>query len=147
MSSSRASHSTISLVFLFLLFLEPIGGSIPKFSGITHLTGLLGKSSQPLTITCPAQGSPVPSFRCVVLNIHYHSLNGFRLNFFPNLKGFLSQLTFILFVRFNIFCFLRTNWGLSTKSDSDVKALTDDLWISGVLVTLLSSPGIPHAKF
>ena len=59
-------------------------------------------------------------------------------------KGSLSQLKFVLRINFVM---LRTNWGLRTKSDAVVQALTDDLPVSGVLVTLLPSPGIPQAKF
>ena len=44
---------------------EPVGGSAPKFSGNSHLSGLIGKKNHFQTLSCPAQGSPVPTFRLV----------------------------------------------------------------------------------
>ena len=50
--------------FKFILFeIEPIGGSAPKFSGVSDLSRLIGKASHPQTLSCPAQGSPIPTFR------------------------------------------------------------------------------------
>ena len=46
------------------LLLEPIGGSAPKFSFETHtVTGMFRKQSLSISLQCPAQGSPIPSFR------------------------------------------------------------------------------------
>ena len=45
------------------MYLEPIGGSAPKLSGVSKLSSLVAKFSSPQSIACPAQGSPVPSFR------------------------------------------------------------------------------------
>ena len=44
---------------------EPIGGSAPKFSGESTISNLLRERSESLSLTCPAQGSPTPSFRLV----------------------------------------------------------------------------------
>ena len=44
-------------------FLEPIGGSTPKFSMVTEAFVFTKPASEPLSLTCPAQGSPVPSYR------------------------------------------------------------------------------------
>lgn len=44
---------------------EPVGGSAPKLNGVSVRVYLLGKVSQPQTLTCPAQGAPVPAFRFV----------------------------------------------------------------------------------
>ena len=62
---SRVPHSDIPVSNPRLFFSEPIGGTIPKFSGMAHLTGLMGQFHRPLTLPCPAQGSPTPTFRCV----------------------------------------------------------------------------------
>ena len=62
---SRVPHSDIPVSNPRLFFSEPIGGTIPKFSGMAHLTGLMGQFHKPLTLPCPAQGSPTPTFRCV----------------------------------------------------------------------------------
>ena len=43
-------------------FLEPIGGSAPKFSSVA-IEQILVKVSEPISLTCPAQGSPTPAFR------------------------------------------------------------------------------------
>ena len=132
------SHPTCLLgqFFLHLLFSEPIGGSIPKFSGVTHLTGLLGQSNTPLTLTCPAQGSPVPGYRCVVFKIHFMNYT------FPQLKGCPAHIS-SKYLR--TFFSPRTNWGLCTQGDSALQALSDDLQVPGVLVPLLPRPGIPLA--
>ena len=58
----QTSRSSKNLKFVFI---EPVGGSAPKFSGVAHLTGLIGSKDQSVTLTCPAQGSPIPSFRSV----------------------------------------------------------------------------------
>ena len=45
--------------------LEPISGSSPKFSTETKISSLLRVEKEPLELTCPAQGSPVPNFRSI----------------------------------------------------------------------------------
>ena len=49
-----------------LWFLEPIGGSAPKFSSVA-IEQILVSGSQPISLTCPAQGSPCPAFRYFIL--------------------------------------------------------------------------------
>ena len=46
-------------------FLEPIGGSAPKFSAESTISNLIRHRLSSLALSCPAQGSPVPSFRSV----------------------------------------------------------------------------------
>ena len=46
---------------------EPIGGSAPKFSQLSESSKLTMPSVRPFSLSCPAQGSPVPSFRFVEL--------------------------------------------------------------------------------
>ena len=45
--------------------LEPIGGAKPKFAQKTNGLIDVQKSGQPISLSCPAQGSPIPSFRLV----------------------------------------------------------------------------------
>ena len=42
---------------------EPIGGSSPKISVVAKVLGLDVESSRSISLSCPAQGFPVPSFR------------------------------------------------------------------------------------
>lgn len=44
--------------------LEPIGGSAPKFSLETKITSLVRGTGKELALSCPAQGSPIPTYRC-----------------------------------------------------------------------------------
>ena len=44
-------------------FIEPVGSSLPKFSSKSNLAAYQEKALHPLALTCPAQGSPLPSFR------------------------------------------------------------------------------------
>ena len=46
-------------------FAEPVGGSIPKFSGKLKSSIVEEYFARPFNLSCPAQGSPVPSFRSV----------------------------------------------------------------------------------
>ncbi|XP_023322374.1 Down syndrome cell adhesion molecule-like protein Dscam2 [Eurytemora carolleeae] len=46
-----------------LVITEPVGGSAPKFPSETDLSRLTHKEGNPLRLTCPAQASPLPSFR------------------------------------------------------------------------------------
>ena len=50
-------------VVLFLL--EPVGSSRPKFSEDISLKGLIREEVKTVTLVCPAQSYPLPSFRCV----------------------------------------------------------------------------------
>ena len=68
MSSSRVS-SPIIQVSPFLngpTLSEPVGGSTPKFSGKLKSSTVEESFAQPFSLSCPAQGSPVPSFRSVL---------------------------------------------------------------------------------
>ena len=50
-----------------LTLAEPVGGSTPKFSGKLKSSTVEESFAQPFSLSCPAQGSPVPSFRSVLL--------------------------------------------------------------------------------
>ena len=47
----------------FCSYLEPIGGAKPKFAQRTDGLKQLQKLNDAISLTCPAQGSPLPSFR------------------------------------------------------------------------------------
>lgn len=46
-----------------LVITEPVGSAIPKFSSKSNLAAYQENALQTLALTCPAQGSPLPSFR------------------------------------------------------------------------------------
>ena len=48
-----------------IIFLEPIGGAVPKFAHESKGSILLKELNQAISLSCPAQGFPVPSFRFV----------------------------------------------------------------------------------
>ena len=54
-----------------LTLAEPVGGSTPKFSGKLKSSTVEESFAQPFSLSCPAQGSPVPSFRSVLLQPHF----------------------------------------------------------------------------
>ena len=48
---------------------EPVGGSAPKLTGVSVRVYLGAFQHQPLALSCPAQGAPVPAFRFVNLTM------------------------------------------------------------------------------
>ena len=48
---------------LTLVFIEPVGGSSPKFSTDVTRSDVQRSSFASFSLSCPAQGSPVPAFR------------------------------------------------------------------------------------
>ena len=44
---------------------ETVGSSRPKFSEDVSLKGLIREELKTVTMVCPAQSYPLPSFRCV----------------------------------------------------------------------------------
>ena len=48
-------------------YLEPIGSSAPKFPSSRVTSGFVELSHKPISLSCPAQGFPVPSIRYVIL--------------------------------------------------------------------------------
>ena len=46
-----------------LALAEPVGGSPPKFTMKSSVSALKTLSGNPFELSCPAQGSPIPSFR------------------------------------------------------------------------------------
>ena len=46
--------------------LEPVGGSAPKFPAESSISNLARVSASSLSLTCPAQGAPVPAYRRVI---------------------------------------------------------------------------------
>ena len=51
---------------MHILLSEPVGGSSPKFSGESISSTVRKAANNPFSLSCPAQGSPVPSYRSVV---------------------------------------------------------------------------------
>ena len=45
---------------------ETVGSSRPKFSEDVSLKGLIREELKTVTMVCPAQSYPLPSFRCVI---------------------------------------------------------------------------------
>lgn len=90
--SSGRSHVSIQAIFaqnksllngsLYSISVEPIGSAKPKFSEDISLKGLIRLESKAVTLVCPAQSFPLPSYRlvlnrcefAVVLTIQQHSI-------------------------------------------------------------------------
>ena len=53
---------------------EPVGGSLPKFSGEFDGFTMKKAATEPFSLSCPAQGSPVPSYRLVVAVVLFQNL-------------------------------------------------------------------------
>ena len=65
-ASIPAVMFVLHVLYLYLndpISTEPVGSSKPQLSGDQSLKALSRTLSQTLDITCPAQGSPTPSFR------------------------------------------------------------------------------------
>ena len=69
--SSGLAHSSIQVCQggLKTFIPEPVGGSSPKFSLLSKSFELEMPYSHPFSLSCPAQGSPVPSYRSVARHI------------------------------------------------------------------------------
>ncbi len=52
-----------SISAIFIIVAEPIGGAKPKFSQKTETLAFTEMKGTELGLLCPAQASPVPSFR------------------------------------------------------------------------------------
>ena len=75
-ASSGRSHSSIQAIFapndlllngfLYFICVEPIGSAKPKFSEDISLKGLIRMESKAVTLVCPAQSFPLPSYRLVL---------------------------------------------------------------------------------
>ena len=49
-----------------MIFIEPVGSTKPKFPN-SDIVQISSEGMMEITLLCPAQGFPVPSFRCVFL--------------------------------------------------------------------------------
>lgn len=75
-ASSGRSHFSIQAIFapndlllngfLYFICVEPIGSAKPKFSEDISLKGLIRMESKAVTLVCPAQSFPLPSYRLVL---------------------------------------------------------------------------------
>ena len=71
--SARVHQSICQFISVTLsCIIEPVGGSTPKFSGKLTSSSLKEAANRPFSLSCPAQGSPVPSYR---YNLNKHSLH------------------------------------------------------------------------
>ena len=52
-------------LILKYIYTEPIGGQKPKFSEDVNFKGITRDIENSVTLTCPAQSFPIPSFRLV----------------------------------------------------------------------------------
>ena len=59
------SYRNSRIVQKVFIITEPIGGSAPKFSMDSEGFIRTKPASQPFSLSCPAQGSPVPSYRLI----------------------------------------------------------------------------------
>ena len=59
----HSQHSKLMYVNSNGIVSEPIGGSIPKFSSETDGSKLLRSAMTSISLDCPAQAFPVPSYR------------------------------------------------------------------------------------
>ena len=55
--------SVMVISVLIEFFIEPIGGAAPKFSSDAKLSLFVRRENDIVSLLCPAQGAPVPSFR------------------------------------------------------------------------------------
>ena len=63
----QVTDSTCQAHKKFLYLSEPVGSSIPKFSSKMNLVAFEEKVENSVALTCPTQGSPLPSFRLGLL--------------------------------------------------------------------------------
>ena len=55
---------------------EPVGGSAPKFSTDLTTSGVKRPSNSPFSLSCPAQGSPVPAYRLYLILVFLEPVGG-----------------------------------------------------------------------
>ena len=97
---------------IFYGFLEPIGGSAPKFSSVA-IEQILGTGSEPISLTCPAQGSPSPAFRYLLMRRKSFLC---RANWWLGTKVFLWSDRKCVRSRFFSICFIMLSPGVSHTS-------------------------------
>ena len=56
----------LELILSYFSSLEPVGGSSPKFSTDVTRSDVQRSAFASLSLSCPAQGSPVPAFRLLL---------------------------------------------------------------------------------
>ena len=62
---------TLNLKWIPPLYVEPIGGTKPKFSQESESSTFTKQSGLQLSLLCPAQGAPLPSFRFVLTLVYF----------------------------------------------------------------------------
>ena len=61
--SDKVKLQAVESIANTLTFTEPIGSAKPKFSSEVRSQTLDKAESKATSLTCPAQGSPIPSYR------------------------------------------------------------------------------------
>ena len=87
----RPSPASGPQLTYFFQLPEPIGGSVPKFTLKRDGERREVLSGSPFDLSCPAQGSPIPSFRSVIQPLsHFQSLSEAQLQSSPLMQKLLG---------------------------------------------------------
>ena len=77
---------------------DPIGGTKPKFSQESESSTFTKKSGQQLSLLCPAQGAPLPSFRLVAMMFEFLVSIFNRINLGCDISNVLISIKVNLFL-------------------------------------------------
>ena len=81
---------------------EPVGGSAPKFSTDLTTSGVKRSSNAPFSLSCPAQGSPVPAYRLYLILVFSEPVGGSSPKFSTDVTR--SDVQRSSFVSFSLSC-------------------------------------------
>ena len=81
---------------------EPVGGSAPKFSTDLTTSGVKRSSNAPFSLSCPAQGSPVPAYRFYLILVFSEPVGGSSPKFATDVTRYDVQRS--SFVSFSLSC-------------------------------------------
>ena len=81
---------------------EPVGGSAPKFSTDLTTSGVKRSSNAPFSLSCPAQGSPVPAYRFYLILVFSEPVGGSSPKFATDVTR--SDVQRSSFVSFSLSC-------------------------------------------
>ncbi|KAL2740305.1 Down syndrome cell adhesion molecule-like protein Dscam2 [Vespula squamosa] len=85
--------------FLQCLSVEPVGSKAPALTGNLKGGWMENKAGSSIVLTCPAQGYPVPSFRCII-SLFPFSSHGFPVPTDGRLFKFTSLTVLLYFLLF-----------------------------------------------
>ena len=89
----------LELILTYFSSLEPVGGSSPKFSTDVTRSDVQRSAFASLSLSCPAQGSPVPAFRLLLSQHQWEARPTIPLT--RQISGFSAE-----FGIFSAFCVL-----------------------------------------